>query len=191
MADLGELPSTFTYRQARAAGLPRSTLYRLRDQGKLVQIGHGLYRRTSAPAADLDLLEIAMRATRPTLCLVSAMAQHGLTDEIPTAYDIAIPAGARAPQVVTPVTWHRFAEDTFGLGRVSFPLDDSVEMGIYSAERCIVDAFRLRGRQPPELGIEALRRWLKQGGQVADLLELAQHFSRAVTPIRKTLEVIL
>lgn len=191
MTDLDALPSTFTYAQARTAGLSRSALYRLRDQGVLTRIGHGLYRRASEPASDLDLLEIAVRATRPTLCLTTALARHGLTDEIPTAYDVAIPAGSRAPAVTAPVAWHRFAVDTFDLGRVPLRLADSTEMGMYSAERCIVDAFRLRGHQSPDLGIDALRRWLKRGGQPADLLELARNFTRAAAPIRKTLEVIL
>lgn len=193
MADLDALPSTFTYSQARAAGLSRGTLYRLRDRGVLTRIGHGLYQRVSESAVDLDLdlVEIAVRAARPTLCLTTALARHGLTDEIPGAYDVAIPAGSRAPAVSTPVVWHRFAADTFDIGRESFVIDASIEMGMYTAERCIVDAFRLRGHQPAELGTEALRRWLRRGGQPADLLEMAGNFRRAATPIRKTLEILL
>ena len=49
----GELPATFTYSQARAAGLTKHQLYRLRDRGEVEAIGHGLYRQTSAPLADL------------------------------------------------------------------------------------------------------------------------------------------
>lgn len=193
MTDLENLPSMFTYRQARDAGVSRGTLYRLRDRGAVTRIGHGLYAHSSASIDDLDLVEIIVRADRPTLCLATALARHGLTDDIPAAYDVAIPSGTRAPAVTAPVLWHRFATDTFDLGRATFQVDGggTLMMGIYTAERCIVDAFRLRGHEGHELGTEALRRWLRQGGQPSELLELAGHFRRAVTPIRTTLEILL
>jgi hypothetical protein len=191
MAGFDALPATFTYRQAREAGVSRSKLYRLRDRGVVTQIGHGLYRRASDEPIDLDLLEIAVRATAPTLCLTTAMARHGLTDEIPAAMDVAIPAGTYAPAVSVPVIWHRFDPKTFTIGRDVIAVDASQNFGIYSPERCIIDAFRLRGQQSPELPVEALRRWLRRGGQPSVLLGMAGNFSRALTPIRKTLEVLL
>ncbi len=141
--------------------------------------------------ADLDLVEIVIRPRNPTLCLTTALARHGLTDEIPWAYDVAIPAGSGTPIVAAPVSWHRFAAETFDLGRETFAVGDSTRMGVYNAERCIVDAFRLRGHQPPELGTEALRQWLRRGAQPTVLLELAGNFTRAQRPIRETLEILL
>ena len=41
--DLTGLPPTFTYQQARAAGMPKHRLYALRDAGMLEQLGHGLF----------------------------------------------------------------------------------------------------------------------------------------------------
>ena len=62
-------------------------------------------------------MEIARRAPRATLCLVTALARHGLTDQMPARIDIALPRGERARIVTVPVTWHRFAAATFNVGR--------------------------------------------------------------------------
>ena len=41
---LSALPATFTYAQAREAGLTKHTLYRLREGGHVAAISRGLYR---------------------------------------------------------------------------------------------------------------------------------------------------
>src|SRR5215467_7203863 len=91
------LPLVFTYTSARAAGISAERLYAYRDQGLVEQIGRGLYRWADAPGIDQDLLEVAYRAPRGTLCLVTALARHNLTDVVPDRIDIAIPRGARIP----------------------------------------------------------------------------------------------
>lgn len=81
----------FTVAEAQKSGLSSRTLYRLRDAGKIEQIGPGLYRDIDSPATDLDLLEIAYKAPRGTICLSSALARHDLIDMIPGKIDIALP----------------------------------------------------------------------------------------------------
>jgi predicted transcriptional regulator of viral defense system len=186
------LPDTFTFADARAAGLTPGRLYRLRDQGQLEQISRGLYHKTSVGwSADIDLTEIATRAPEATICLASALARHGLTDEIPAATDIALPRGTWKPAVGAAVAWHTFAASTFVLGRDRIGLGGGLEIGIYSAPRSIIDAFRLRYREG-DLAITALRRWLREPGHhPAELLDLAGHFPRARPGLRAVLEVLL
>jgi hypothetical protein len=45
--------------------------------GFVDQIARGLYRWADAPEIDQDLLEIAHRVPRGTLCLITALARHG------------------------------------------------------------------------------------------------------------------
>ena len=189
---LDPLPTAFTFSQARKLGTPIRSLYALRDAGLIEALGRGLYSRADADLADLTLLAAAIRAPRATLCLRSALARHGLIDDIPLTYDLALPRGTRLPALKEPISWHKFAPETFDLGREPLPLADEISMGIYNAERCLVDAFRLRRLEGPELGNEALRRWLtRRGSQPARLLELAAHFPKATTPLRHSLEVLL
>jgi predicted transcriptional regulator of viral defense system len=191
-AALAELPDTFTYAQAIAAGMTKHALYRLRDGGAIEALARRLYRRHDGELADHGLIAIATAAPPATLCLSTALARHGLSDDIPAAPDIALPRGARTPAIHAPARWHHFAADTFHLGRDMIPVDSATSIGIYSAERSIIDAFRVRGREGHELGHDALRRWLRRpGSQPADLLDLARHWPRTVAPLRTALEVLL
>lgn len=77
----------------------------------------GGYRRANAAPADHNLIEIAHRVPEGILCLITALARHGLTDVIPDRIDVAIPRGRRIPALQSPAIVHVFAKDTFGLGR--------------------------------------------------------------------------
>lgn len=187
-----KLPDTFTYRQALSLGLSKRRLYKLRDAGDIELVGRGLYRRRDADLVDEDLLEIAVRSEWATLCLSTALSLQQLSDEIPSARDVAIPRGTRPPATRAQVRWHTFDPATFEVGRETVAVQKGVFIGQYTPERSIVDAFRLRGREGHELGYEALRRWLRRPGvQPAALLEMANKFPRALTPLRAALEVLL
>lgn len=190
---LSRLPATFTYAQARRSGVSERSLYRLRDSGAIEVVGRGLYRRADAEAAaDVDLLEIAERASRATLCLTTALARHGLTDGIPATIDVAVPRGQHRPRITAPVTWHVFDQDTFDVGRDVLALDDSSSIGLYSPERSIIDAIRLRHREGNELGYAALKRWLgRPGSSPAELLSMAHRFPQAEKALREALEILL
>jgi predicted transcriptional regulator of viral defense system len=188
---LDRLPLTFTYSQALSAGLTKSALYRLRNDQLVQPLARGLYRRADSTLADLTLAAVAARAPKATICLVTALARHDLTDEIPSAYDLALPRGARRPAVTGPLRWHSFDRNTFDVGRVPITIDGGRAIGLYSAERSVIDAFRLRGTEGADLAYEALRRLLRRrGSQPADLLAMASHWPRIVSPLRSALEIL-
>jgi len=186
------LPPAFTYTQARAAGISAERLYAYRAKGLIDQIARGLYRWADAPEIDQDLLEIAHRAPRGTLCLVTALARHGLTDIIPARIDIALPRGSRIPALRKTIDVHIFARETFDLGRKEFVVGDRRSVGIYSAERALVDVIRLRHREGSDVAWQALRRWLaRKGTKPTTLLAMAKHFHGAERAVRDALEVVL
>lgn len=189
---LSALPVTFSYSEALDAGLSEWQLYRLRDQGLIASIGRGLYRRHDAAMADIDLIELARRAPSGTLCLTTALARHGLTDEIPSRIDVALPRGRHRPATTAPVAWHWFDPTTFEIGRTELPLDLATSIGIYGPERSIIDAIRLRHREGPDLAYAALRRWLRRpGASPSKLLTIAREFPKAERPLREALEILL
>lgn len=186
------LPSVFTYTEARAAGLSAERLYAYRDRGLLDQIGRGLYRWADAPEIDQDLLEVAYRAPQATLCLVTALARHGLTDIIPPRIDVAIPRGSRIPALRPTIDVHVFARKTFDLGREEIAVGDKLSIGVYSPERSLVDIIRQRHREGPDVAWQALRRWLaRKGSRPAALLAMARHFHGAERAVRDALQVVL
>ena len=185
------LPTTFTFAEAEDHGLSRRRLQRLQATGAVERIGRGLYRRTDEEPADYDLIEVAAKAHQPTLCLLSALARHELTDVIPPVHDIAVPRGTWQPVVSAPVQWRKIAPATFEVGRTILRLDDTYAIGLYDAPRTIIDAFRLRHAVGPDIANEALRRWLRHGGKPAELMRLVQSFPGAKPALLHTLQVLL
>jgi predicted transcriptional regulator of viral defense system len=186
------LGDTFTHREARQAAISDRRLYRLRDAGEVVALGGGVYRWADAPPADDDLVEIAERVPLATLCLETALARHGLIDAIPSAIDVAVPRGSTRPALRAPVRLHQFDRATFGLGRDLLDVGARRALGIYSAERSIVDVVRLRHREGSDMAWEALRHWLAQPGRSpAQLLEIARKLPKAEPALRHALEVLL
>lgn len=188
-AALKMLPNHFRYSEARTH-INERRLRELRSAGLIVQTGRGMYRKATA-AGDDDLIEIAAKASQATLCLQSALARHGLIDDIPARIDIALPRQTWPPATRAPVTWHQFNRRTFDIGRATLRLDDRREIGIYGPERSIIDAYRLRHLEGAELANQALRRWLRQGGQPSLLIRLAKDFPTAQPAIRGALEILL
>ena len=186
------LPPSFSRAQALELGVSDWALENLRAEGLLEQAGRGWYSKSIEASADPDLLTIAARSGAATICLRSALSRHGLSDDIPSRIDIALPSGTRPPSLKLPIAWHRFAAATFDLGRDRLDLGDGHALGLYSPQRSIIDAFRLRRLEGPELGNDALRRWLSQpGAQPSQLLALASRFPRTERPIRSALEILL
>jgi predicted transcriptional regulator of viral defense system len=86
--------------KALRLGIHPRTLYALRDSGEIEQVGRGLYRLSTAPAlSSPDQVPIAIRIPRAVVCLISALAHHGLTTQIPHTIDIALPGHANVPKV--------------------------------------------------------------------------------------------
>lgn len=188
---LTSLGPIFRWSEAQHAGLSDPVLYRLLKEGAIERIGHGLYLQAGADSLDLDLAEIAAASPLATLCLTSALARHDLTDHIPARIDAALPRSKRLPAVSAPVKWHRFSDATFHIGRENLDLG-GIAIGLYTAERSIIDAYRLRHQEGAELGREALKRWLKlRGSQPSSLLAMAKSFPKAAPQLRADLELLL
>ena len=189
---LNRLPSTFGYRDAIAAGITKHQLYALRAAGLIEPIARGIYRKADAePTVDIDLLEIANRVPRATLCLTTALAHHDLTDATPITIDVALPAHAHRPAVAAPVAWHMFDRATYDIGREELPIDEDTVIGIYNPMRSIVDAFRLRYREGDDLAYIALRRWLRRrGNSPSRLIAMTRSFPKTTTPISRALEIL-
>ncbi len=186
---LAVLPDTFGYSEA-VKHMSERHLRRLITDDAITVLSRGLYRKNDWIGDD-DLIEIAAKSPRATLCLRSALVRHGLIDDIPAVIDVAIPRGSWTPRMSAPVHWRHFDTGTFTIGRERLDIGAGRAIGIYAAERSIVDAFRLKHLDGSDLAIEALKQWLRQGGQPSQVLATAQAFPRTRTALRGALEVLL
>ncbi len=186
-----KLPAAFTLSDARSVGISDRQIYSWRDNGDIEMLGRGIYLHPGLDV-DHDLLEVAIRTPDATLCLTSALARHGLIDDIPAVIDLALPRDQRQPRTNTPIRWHRFDTTTFSIDRTELDVGAERQIGLYGPRRCIVDAFRLRHLYGTEQAVLALRKWLAIcGTQPSDLLQIASAFPTAERSIRSALEILL
>ena len=182
----------FRTKNAIEAGVHRRDLYALRDEGFLVELSRGVYRLAEAAVTPyLDLIAVGKRSPQSVICLNSALSFWNLTDEVPAEVHLAVPRGSRPPSIDYPPTRvHVFAAYTFDLGRERVNLDSGEEIDIYSPERSVVDAVRLRSQVGTSVAYEALRRYLmRPGASSGELLRLARQL-RAGGPVASALEVL-
>ncbi|WP_101947338.1 hypothetical protein [Mycobacterium sp. 3519A] len=176
---------------AGQVGLSRIGLFRAARAGRFDRIARGIYLPANASATDWDQIEAATRRPDATICLTSALSYHDLTDAIPAALDVAIPRGSRTPASTGAIAWHQFDRATFEAGREHITIPGSGQMiWIYSPERSVADAFRLRGEVGYELGRDALREWLRRGGKQGRLMDIASRLPRAKSPVLQALEML-
>jgi predicted transcriptional regulator of viral defense system len=168
-------------------------LYRLRDEGALIELSRGIYRVADAPAtAHLDLVAVCRRVPDGMICLNSAASFWDLTDEMPGVVHIAVARGRHRPRIAYPPTRvHVFSADTFALGRVQQPLESSDTIAVSSKERTVVDLLRLRARVGRDVALSALRAYLREGdAKPGELLALARQL-RIGTVMAEVLEPLL
>lgn len=182
---------TLRARQATTAGLSASGLRRATERGEYERIARGIYRAADAPPANQEWIEAVSRKVEATICLASALAHYDLTDEIPEVLEVAIPRGSRIPASDGAIAWRSFDAATFEVGRSVIDIEGTaLRIGIYSPERCIADAFRMRAEVGYELGRDALKEWLRRGGKPAAMLAMAESLPRARRPLMSALEML-
>ncbi len=189
---VADLPATFTTKVARNQGVHPRDLYRLRDEGVLVELSRGVFRQADAPTPSLpDQLAVAYRVPNAITCCVSAAAIHDLTDEIPISVQIAVPRSQRPPRIdFPPVEVFRFAAVTFEVGVSSIEAAPGENVRVYGPERTVVDLIRLRRRLGEPLALGALRRYLRRrDSRPGRLLELARALN-VFGPVRGYVDVL-
>lgn len=139
-------------------GIHPRTLYALRDTGEIETVGRGLYRLATAPPLTApDWVTVALRAPQAVICLISALAHHGLTTQIPHAIDLALPSHSQVPRLdVLPIRVFWYSGPAYNAG-VQVTNIDGVPIRIYSPEKTIADCFKYRNKVGLDIAIEALR----------------------------------
>ena len=171
---------------ALRAGVSRRTLYRLRDQGVIEPLSRGVYRLASLPAlTEPDLVTVATRVPEGVICLISALAFHGLTTQIPRAVDVAVPRGTEPPRLdYPPINLYWRSGPAFEEGIVEHRLDGQ-RVRIYSPEKSVADIFQYRNKLGLDVALEALKTWRAgRGANTQRLLDSARacRVERAIRP---------
>lgn len=192
--DTALLPDLVGYRELAGAGLTRRQIERLIAAGEYERIAPGQFlRRGATDGTTAAWMAIAAKRPQATLCLLTALSIHDLTDEIPARSNIAIPRSSKPLTIwAAPITWHHFDAATFGIGRHEYELPGGRTIGLYSAERTIVDMFRLSYEWGSDLAVGALKRWLRiPGNSPSRLLAMAKAFPAGRPALQNAMEILL
>jgi predicted transcriptional regulator of viral defense system len=163
-------------KEALDLGVHPRTLYRLRDEGVLEQVSRGVYRLAAmAGLTHPDLVAVALRVPRAVVCLVSALAYHDATTEVPHEVQIALPRRTKAPRLDHPplrVFWFSGPALTEGIEVVKV---DGVDIRIYDLPKTVVDCFRFRNKLGLDVAVDALNQAVRRKGvRPADVLGYAR-----------------
>jgi len=178
--------------QALRAGIHPGTLYAMRDLGALEVVSRGVYRlANSPPLGNPDLVTVAIRVPGGVICLISALAFHELTTQIPHEVHVALPRGAEKPRLDhPPIKTYRFTGEAFTMGVEAHELD-GISVQIYSPEKTLADCFKFRNQVGLDTVVEAVRFYRERKSiKVDDLMRYAG-ICRVKKIIRPYLEAIL
>jgi len=178
--------------QALRAGIHPGTLYIMRDSGTLETVSRGVHRLAGKPPLDNpDLVTVAARIPGGVICLISALAFHELTTQIPHAVHVALPRGSEEPRVDhPPIKTYRFTGEAFAQGIEVHKLD-GISVRIYNPEKTLADCFKFRNKVGLDTVVEAVRFYRERKSiKVDDLIRYAE-ICRVTKIIRPYLEAIL
>lgn len=149
--------------ELRAAGIASETISRAVANGDIDRIAHGLYQRPTAEIdVDQTLAEIAKRIPKGVIAMVSALAFHGLTDQMPRRIWVAIGASDWAPAIeYPPVRIVRFSDKYLPLG-IEHHVIAGTDVPIYSVAKTLADLFRNPSIVDRAVAMEGLRAALEQ-----------------------------
>ena len=178
--------------EALRAGIHPSTLYTMRDGGILEVVSRGVFRLASSePLGNPDLVTVATRVQSGVICLISALAFHEITTQIPHEIHVALKRGAEIPRLeYPPIKIYWFKGQAFTAGVETHQLD-GVDIRIYSPEKTLADCFKFRNKIGLDTAVEAVRFYRERRGVNVDALMRYAAICRVEKVMRPYLEAIL
>jgi len=163
--------------EAIRLGIHPRTIYQLRDEGLLEQLAKGIYRLIEVPDfSEPDLVLVSKKIPQGIICLISALAYHEITTQIP---HLEYP----------PLRYFRYSEKVYNSG-VETKLIGGYPVKIYNIEKTLADCVKFRNKIGMDVVIEALKMyWQRKGTQIDKLYEYAKinRIEKILQPIMETI----
>jgi predicted transcriptional regulator of viral defense system len=178
--------------EALRLGIHPRTLYGLRDSGALSQLSRGLFRLADLPPlSDPDLVTVALKVPQAVICLVSALAFHDLTAQVPHRVDIALrPNSSRPTLDYPPLRTFWFSGLAWSEGVETHGVDGT-PVRIYSPAKSVADSFKYRRKIGLDTALDALRLYHQSGDFRIEVLLRFARVCRVEKIMRPYLEAML
>lgn len=150
--------------ELRQEGIDPPTISRAVKSGELVRISRGLYQRADS---DIDthqvLAEASKKVPRGVVAMVSALAYHDLTDQMPRKVWMAVSVKdwSSSTPAYPPIRIVEFRDRYMQQG-VEHHMISGTRVPIYSVSKTLADVFRNRRLVDRSVAVEALRAALNQ-----------------------------
>jgi predicted transcriptional regulator of viral defense system len=178
-------------RDLERAGVSRTEIRRLREQGRIERIGRGLY---ALPGAELTerqhLAEAARRVPGGVICLLSALRFHGLTTQNPFEVWMAIDRKAWRPRVEHPPLRLVYLSGPALREGVEEHQIAGVKVPVFSAAKTVADCFKFRNKIGIDVAVEALREYRRLHPKRLDDVWRFAAVDRVTRVIRPYIEAI-
>ncbi|MGJ8530796.1 MAG: type IV toxin-antitoxin system AbiEi family antitoxin domain-containing protein [Alphaproteobacteria bacterium] len=175
----------------KTSGITAATIGRMVKDGEVLRLARGLYQLPDAPLdVHHSLAEAAKKLPKGVICLVSALAYHDLTDQLPRAVWMAIGTKDWEPKTDTPpIRTVRFTDALLSDDILTEQIE-GVPVKIFGVAKTIADCFRHRRTVGQSVALEGLQEALRK--RKTTPAEIARHAERGgvATVIRPYLEAL-
>lgn len=146
-----------------AAGITATTVGRMERAGEVIRLARGLYQLPDARLhAQQSLAEAARLVPKGIICLASALAFHGLTDQMPPKVWIAIGRKDWRPRLTyPPIRIARFSDEHLRRSVERKKIAGTL-VPVFGVAKTVADLFRYRRTVGVALAIEGLRQALRR-----------------------------
>lgn len=172
--------------------IPRTSLQRLVQRGKVERIGRGLYMLPDAAVTEHhSLVEACKRVPQGVVCLLSALRFHDLTTQNPFEIWLAIPQRAWRPRAEDMALRIVYLSPTAYEAGIEEHRIEGTRIRIYSAAKTVADCFKFRNKVGLDVALEALKDFRdKYRASLDDLWRFAKicRVSRVMRPYLEALE---
>lgn len=159
--------------------------------GQVERLSRGVYRLADMPLlGDPDLVVVTQRVPGCVVCLVSALAFHNLTTQIPHEIQIAVARTSRYPRILhPPVRVFRYQDALLHAGAETHDVEGHT-IRVFSPEKTIADCFKYRNKIGLDIAVEGLRLyWQRRRPDIPALMKYA-HLCRVARVIRPYVEAL-
>jgi Transcriptional regulator, AbiEi antitoxin len=153
------------------------TIQQLLHAGRLVRVARGIYRLSDyAPFGEAAFVAAAALIPRGVVTLLSALAQYGLTTQIPSSVYLAVPTQTNEfeGKIEIPITLVRVAPRFFKSDIFTVRTKSGGRYRIFAAERAVCEAFKFRRLVGEDVAYESLRNLLQRPFDRSRLIDTAK-----------------
>ena len=181
-----------TAREVSRVGIHTQELTRLVADGTLERVGRGRYRLVDAEISEHHgLILAALAAPEGVICMLSALAFHGIGTQLPGEVWVAIERGRRPPKVEDiRLRVVRFSGPAFHEG-IELHEIERQPVRVYSVAKTLADLFKARNRVGLDVALEALREAWRERRFTMEELDRAARACRVARVMRPYVEGIV